>query len=269
VKKVIVVSAIGTQYKKMFDNVAPSFEKYAINNNWEIKVNNEIPGWFIEKYTRKNWDFRLLCCAYRLYQPALYSDYDLLAIIDPDMIINPAAPCLSIYFDQIPHKGFAAVQDVSFSERKIFLNWNKYYYNDFLNTDEVQKIPFPELHVNSGLLLVKPLDIKDEWLEIMNIDSEFNDEQRINYYLTQKGKAFLLPKEWNVIYPYELLRRGHNILHHNKSKIVRKIKKVYFNYFYRRKMIKDILSDAYILHFASTDKRFLTNLDLSKLIPLE
>ena len=100
----------------------------------------------------------------------------------------------------------------------------------------------------------------------MDIDSDFNDEKRINLYLTQAGKAFLLPKKWNVIYPYELARRGYNFLNPSSSRIFRKIKYYIFKYLVQENMIKKIFTDVYVLHFASTNKNIVMRIDVNKLI---
>jgi hypothetical protein len=268
VKKAIVVSAIGTQYAALYSKVAPTFEHYAAKHHWDLKVLSELPGWFSEQYSRPTWDFRLLCCAYRLHQPSLFLDYDLLAIMDPDMVINPNAPCLSSYYDSIPAKGIAAVQDVSFSERQLFTSWMKYHYSDFLEDHEVAKLPFPEIHINTGLMLVKPSEVRDELSELNNTDSALSDEDRVNLCFTQTGRTLLLPSKWNVIYPYELVRRGwdHTTMSLSRFRVARRVQREWNMRITQQKMIVKILPDVHVLHFASTDKRIPMHLDIGKLL---
>jgi hypothetical protein len=265
-KKAMVVCAIGDQYQELYAHVAPSFVHYSEKHGWDLYVISEIPDWFSKEYSRPNWDFRLLCCAYRLYQPTLFLNYDLLAIMDPDMIINPTAPCLSEHYDRIPPEGFAAAQTVSFEDRQLFNAWNEYYYDDFLSHDEVVKLPLPKVHINSGLVLLKPSDTNRKWLDLLNLDSDLPDEQRLNLYMTQASMVHVLPTEWNVIYPYELVRRGYQLPWMADVRIVRR----FWHWWYRRwlagRLVRDLLRDAYVLHFASTDKRIMTWIDVRKLI---
>lgn len=267
-KKAIVVSAIGPRYAALFAKVSPTFKHYAAKHHWDIKVISELPGWFSRQYSRPTWDFRLICCAYRLHQPSLYPDYDLLALMDPDMVINPNAPCLSPYCDAIPAGGLAAVQDVSFSERQLFANWRKYHYSDFLEDQEVAKLPFPEMHINAGLMLVRPSEVKDELSELNRTDSPFSDEDRINLSFTQTGRVLLLPTKWNTIYPYELARRGYHEQRMGSSRFrVARIAQDEWNIrFTQQKLIRKIFRDVYVLHFASTDKRIPMHLDMDKLL---
>jgi hypothetical protein len=267
-KKAIVVSAIGPQYEALFRKVAPTFEHYAAKHRWDIKVVSELPDWFRKQYSRPAWDFRLLCAAYRLHQPSLFPDYDLLALMDPDMVINPNAPCLSSYYDAIPANGLAAVQDVRFSERQLFPNWSKNHYSGFLEDQEVAKLPFPEIHVNTGLVLVKPSEVKDEFAELNNTDSALIDEDRINLRFTQTGRVFLLPTLWHVVYAYELARRGwvNETRSLSRFRVARKVQDEWNLRVTQQRMIMRIFPDVYVLHFASTDKRVPMHLDIDKLL---
>ena len=263
-----MVSAIGPQYGALFKKVSPTFEHYAATHHWDIRVISELPDWFTRQYSRPTWDFRLLCCAYRLHQPSLFPDYDLLALMDPDMVINPNAPCLSSFYDAIPAKGLAAVQDVGFSERRLFANWRKYHYSDFLEEHEVARLPFPEMHVNAGLLLAKPWEVKDELSALNDADSSLSDEDRINLCFTQTGRMHLLPGQWNVIYPYELARRGwqHKTVSPSRYRMVRKAQDEWNMRVTQQRMVMKIFPDVYALHFASTDKRIPMHLDMGKLL---
>jgi len=233
-----------------------------------MKVISELPGWFSRQYSRPAWDFRMLCCAYRLHQPSLYPDYDLLALMDPDMVINPNAPCLSSYCDAIPAGGLAAVQDIGFSERQLFPNWRKYHYSDFLEDQEVAELPFPEIHVNAGLMLVRPSEVKDELSDLNNSDSSLSDEDRVNLWFTQTGRVLLLPTKWNTIYPYELARRGYDEQRVGSSRfrIARRARDEWNIRYVQQKQVMKIFPDVHVLHFASTDKRIPMHLDIDKLL---
>jgi hypothetical protein len=268
VKKAIVVSAIGSRYEALYAKVSPTFERYAAKHHWDVKVITELPGWFSKRYSRPAWDFRLLCCAYRLHQPALFPDYDLLALMDPDMVINADAPCLSSYYDAIPARGLAAVQDVSFSERQLFSGWRTHHYSEFLDEQEVAKLPFPETHVNSGLMLLRPSEVKDELSELNNTDSRLSDEDRVNLSFTQTGRVFLLPGKWNVIYPYELARRGweRKRVTAARSRVARRVQDEWNIRVTQQRLIMKIVPDVHVLHFASTDKRIPMHLDIRRLL---
>jgi hypothetical protein len=267
-RKAIVVSAIGPQYTALFRNVAPTFEHYAARHGWDIKVITELPDWFRDRYARPEWDFRLLCCAFRLHQPSLFPGYDLLALMDPDMIINPQAPCLSGYWDDIPAAGIAAVQEISFEERSLFPSWRKYHYSDFLSEEEVQELPFPDRHINTGLILLRPYEVMEELSALNLADSSLSDEDHINLSFTQRGRVFFLSPKWNVIYPYELARRGclPRPLPHSRWRIVRKARDELDLRVTQPRLVKKLFNDAYVLHFASTDKRIPMHLDARRLL---
>lgn len=267
-KKAIVISAIGPRYQALYKKVSPTFEHYAAKHRWDIKVMSELPAWFSERYSRPTWDFRLLCCAFRLHQPSLFPDYDLLALMDPDMVINPNAPCLSSYYDAIPVKGLAAVQDVRFAERRLFANWSTYHYSTFLEDHEVARLPFPEVHVNAGLMLARPSEVKDELSALNDLDSSLSDEDRVNLCFTQTGRMQLLPNKWNVIYPYELARRGweHEAMSLSRLRVARRVQDEWNLRVSQQRMIMKIFPDVYVLHFASTDKRIPMHLNTAKLL---
>ena len=244
--------------------MAPAYEHYASTHGWDLRVVRELPETFVRGYSRPTWNVRLLCCNYRLYEPTEFSGYDLLALMDPDLLINPNAPCLSHYYDDIPSRGFAAVQVVSFAERRLFDSWNRYYYDDFLDAGEVDSLPLPEVHVNSGLVLVKPSDSKDDWLKLLEIDSDISDEARLNLALTQKGAAYLLPSKWNVVYRYELARRG---VRDPRStyRFARNLRHEFSVRFTHQRLVRRILPDVWALHFTG-DKRIPMSLDVGGLV---
>jgi len=267
-KKAIVVLAVGSAYGALFKKVAPTFEHYAVKHGWEIKVVSELPDWFRRQYSRPGWDFRLLCCAYKLYQPSLFADHDLLAIMDPDMVINPHAPCLSSYGDAIPEGGLAAVQDVSYSERSMFSGWRRYHYADFMEEEDVARLPIPETHINSGLLLLRPSEVMEELARLNDDDSPLSDEDRINLRFVQTGRALLLPTKWNTVYPYELARRGYRGAEPSPSRfrIVSRVKDEWNIRVTQQELVMKLLPDVYVLHFASADKRIPLHLRMNKVL---
>ena len=267
-KKAIVVTAIGPQYGRLFGAVAPTFERYAARHDWDIHVVTHLPNGFAQKYSRPDWDDHQLFATFRLYQPSMFPDYDLLALIDPDVIIHPQAPCLSEYDDQMPSHGVAAVQDVTFAERKLFPSWRTYHYNDFLPPEQVARLPFPELHVNGGLMLVRPSEIKDEFLDLLTVECDYSDEDRVNLSFTQHDRVLFLPKKWNVVYPYERARRGYKAPRRPKNKMARRAVYHFDVRVLQQRMIRDIFRDVWMLHFASTDKNVVRHLDISGLLSL-
>ena len=168
----------------------------------------------------------------------------------------------------MPSNGVAAVQDVTFAERKLFAGWRTYHYDDFLQPDQVAKLPFPERHVNGGLVLVRPSEIKEEFLELLSAEEDYSDEDRINLAFTQSERVLFLPREWNVIYPYELARRGYQAPKLPKSHVVRR---AFYHFDLRvlqQRIVRDIFRRVWLLHFASCDKNVIKQLNIPGLLSL-
>ena len=160
------------------------------------------------------------------------------------------------------------MQDVAFSERPMFSSWRHYHYSDFLNDQEAERLPFPETHINTGLMLVKPSGVMDEFSSLNEDDSPLSDEDRINLRFTQTGRVLLLPTKWNAVYPYELVRRGYYRGQGSPSRfrLVRRIEDEWHLRVTEQRLIMKVFPEVYVLHFASTDKRVPMHLDIDKLL---
>lgn len=114
-------------------------------------------------------------------------------------MINPNASCLSSFINKIPIGGFAGVQTVSFEYRKLFHGWNRYYYDDLRENGYDISQRYPELHVNAGLLLYRNEEVWERWIELLSLDLDINEENRLNAYGVQDGRCFFLPRHWNTV----------------------------------------------------------------------
>ena len=208
-KKAMVTIVVGEKYRRIYNHVAPLNRKWMDRWGWDSIIIESIPDDFRARYARKyNNNSRWVFLMYKLFIPSLFRNYDLVAFIDSDCVINPNAECLSKYLDNIPAGGFAGGQPVTFEERKLFPNWNEYYYDDLRSCGYNEFPRYPDKHISSGLLLYRPRDVWERWLELLNIDSELNEENRLNVYEVQEDRCFFLPKRWHVVWFYERVRRG-------------------------------------------------------------
>jgi len=266
VKKAIVAIAIGAEYRAVVRNVTPMLRHYASTHHWHLHYVTQLPQEFRRNFSRPHWDDYRLLTNFKLYLPTMFANYDLLVLADPDLLVHPQAPCLSEYVEDIPKNGLAAVQPVTFEERILFPDWNRYYYDDFLSRDEVATIPFPKRHVNTGLLILKPEEIQTEFLELLRMNNDYFDEYRINLSFTQGERVFFLPRRWNVIYPYEMMRRGQEPLRTSQNWLARKVIYQFDIRIRQQRMIRDMFRDVWALHFACTDNNVLRNLDVRRLL---
>jgi len=207
-KKAVVTIVVGEKYRKMYNHVAPLNRIWMDRWGWDSIVIESIPDDFKALYSGNDKPSGWIFYMYKLFIPSLYRDYDLIAFVDCDCVINPNAPCLSEYIDKIPRGGFAGVQDASFEERKLYPDWKRFYYDDLRDRGYNESPRYPERHINAGLLLYRPSDVWERWIELLNIDTDLNEENRLNVYEVQEERCLFLPKEWNTVWLYERVRRG-------------------------------------------------------------
>lgn len=209
-RKALVTMAIGARFEREYEHLLPLREAWARRHGWDLHVVRSIPEPFVRAHSRSDKPGLGWCCyLYKLQLPEAFSDYDLVAYVDSDIAINPAAPCLSAYESQIPAGGFAAVQTVGHEERRrLFPLWAEYYYDDLVARGFNRSVPNPKLHVSSGVLLFRPRDVAERWSALITLDTDLNEENRLNVYEVQAGRCFLLPGPWHVVWMYERHRVG-------------------------------------------------------------
>jgi len=247
-KKAMVTIVVGEKYRRIYNHVAPLNRKWMDRWGWDPIIIESIPENFRAQYAEKDKPSGWVFFMYKLYIPSLFRNYDLVAFIDSDCVINPNAECLSQYIDNIPTGGFAGGQPVTFEERKLFPNWNQYYYDDLRSHGYDEFPKYPDKHINSGLLLYRPSDVWERWLELLNMDSELNEENRLSVYEVQEDRCFFLPRQWHVVWLYERVRRGWSKGYYS-NKLTRKLNQCLLK-FTERNRINMVYREVSLLHFA-------------------
>lgn len=254
-KKAIVTLVVGDTYRKIYDHIAPLNRMWMGRLGWEEIIIDCIPEDFRKRYDRKSKANGWIYYMYKLFLPSILLNYDLIAFVDSDCVINPNAECLSQYVDKIPLGGFAGVQTVTFEERKLFPTWKCFYYDALRDIGYDGLPPYPERHINAGLLLYRPKDIWKRWIELLNIETNLNEENRLNVYEVQDNRCFFLPRMWNTVWLYERVIRGWSPGFH-RNKLFRKIHESVLTLSEGRK-INMVYKNVAMLHFAFEHQKML------------
>jgi hypothetical protein len=201
-KKVLVSLAIGEQYAELDRTTAPFREAWAARHGWDCETIRELPSWFLERHSSEG--AKSASTLYKLLIPGAFAAYDLVAFCDLDAFMNPDAPCLTTYEDQIPEGGFAAANDLPFEKRAVcFPEWEVDYYVELEKRIGAKlDLPSREQSMNSGLMVYRPSEVADRWQKLADMDTPLNEENRLNVFEVQQGKCFFLPLEWNVVWQY-------------------------------------------------------------------
>lgn len=247
-KKAVVTIVIGDKYRSIYNHVAPLNRRWMDRWGWDSIIIDDIPDDFRYSHSKSGKSFGLICMLYKLQIPSLFRHYDLVAFVDCDCVINPNATCLSEYAEGIPIGGFAAVQEVSFEERGLFPGWPYYHYDGIDGTGYGGPPRFLKRHINSGLLLYRPEEVWARWLELLDVDSDLNDEYRLNISEVQDDKCLFLPEHWNVLWLYERVRRGWSKGSYG-NKISRKVNQLILSLTEREKA-NMVLRNSSMMHFA-------------------
>lgn len=270
-RKALVTIAVGEDYVEHYNHVAPTFRYYADEHGWDLHLVSEVPQSFVERYSRPERPNKAYCCwLYKLVLPRLFEDYDLVFFVDSDCVINPKAPCVSSFADDIPSGGFAAAPDIYFEDRAKYFPWFvKYHYDEYIAQGVLDKqVPDPTTHINAGVLLFKPKEVRERWQYLLDLDSWMKEEDRLNVYEVQAGRVLMLPRQWHCAYMYEKGRRGlPSRIVPNNNWIEKKINKAF-----RRltrpieaKMMREIVRDNYITHFL-LEHATLEHIDVDRLL---
>ena len=254
-KKAVVSVVVGDMYRTIYDHIAPLNRMWTDRWGWDSIVIDSIPDGFGARYSKDGRPGGWIYYMYKLFIPSLYRDYDLVAFVDGDCVINPNAACLSEFIDRIPRGGFAGVQDTTFEERKLFPNWKRYYYDGLRDYGYDGTPHYPERHINAGLLLYRPNDVRERWIELLNIDTDLNEENRLNVYEVQDDRCLFLPRNWNTIWLYERVRRGWSKGNYN-NKVSRKLHRCILG-LTERKKVNMVYKNVSMLHFAFEHKKML------------
>jgi|GEM_PF-1515357 len=253
-KKAVVTMVVGDAYKKIYDHVAPLNHMWMDRWGWDSIIIDSIPDDFRARYSKSNNQSGWIYWMYKLMIPSLFRNYDLIAFVDSDCVINPNSACLSPYIENIPRGGFAGVQDTTFEERKLFPSWSRYYYDDLRDQGYNESPRYPERHINAGLLLYRPADVWERWIELLNIETDLNEENRLNVFEVQEERCFFLPNDWNTVWLYERIRRGWS--KETYSKLSGKLHRLKM-LFTERRNINMVYQNVSMLHFAFEHKKML------------
>lgn len=254
-KKAIVSIVVGDTYQKIYNHIAPLNKMWMDRWGWDSIIIDNIPDDFRKLYSRCHKSPGWIFFMYKLLIPSLFRNYDLIAFVDSDCVINPNAGCLSAYMENIPKGGFAAAQTVTFAERKLFPNWNRYYYDDLRNLGYNGTPRYPEKHISVGLLLYRPKEVWEKWIELLNIDTNLNEENRLNVYEVQENRCFFLPMHWHTVWLYERVRRGWTKGSYN-NRISRKLNNFVLEFTERNK-VNMVYKNVSMMHFGFEHKKTL------------
>lgn len=254
-RKAVITLVAGDEYRKLYDHVAPLNSMWMHRWGWDSIIITSIPDDFRRVYSRDDRPSAWAYIMYKLLIPSLFRDYDLVAFIDGDCVINPAAGCLSDYAEDIPAGGFAAVQTVTFEERKLFPDWNRYYYDDLRGRGYEGTPRYPERHINAGLLLYRPRDVWERWIDLLNIDAGLHEEHRLNVYEVQEERCLFLPDRWNVLWMYERARRGW-VYGSYGNRLARPVNRRLMERDERKKL-NMVYGDSSMVHFAFEHRKML------------
>lgn len=203
VKKLLYNLAIGPKYAQIESLTGPYRRAWAERWGWEYRPVTEVPDWLLQKQGEHGLKFAL--DLFKLYNAAQLKDYDLVVYSDTDTVWNPNAPDLATYYDKIPVGGFGGVQVVSPEARGLFPEWVSDYYSGLeLLTGHPIDVPNRDIHFNGGLVLHKPREVAERWMELAQMDSPLYDEHRLCVHEVQAGKCLFLPSEWNVVWRYHV-----------------------------------------------------------------
>jgi hypothetical protein len=255
-RKAVVTIVAGERYRILYDHIASLNGLWMHRWGWDFIMITSIPSDFRNSYSRDDRPSAWIYYMYKLAIPSLFRDYDLIAFLDSDCVINPGAGCLSEYVVDIPNGGFAAVQDVTFDERKLFPTWNRYYYDDLVDRGYDGVPPHPKIHINAGLLLYRPRDVWERWLDLLRIDIGLNEENRLNVYEVQDHRCLFLPHHWNVVWMYERARRGWIHEKSYKNRIARGVNRR-LREVGERKRVNVVYRDVSMMHFAFEHAKML------------
>jgi len=206
--KCFVTIALGERHQQYEKLHGASRRGYAERHGYDYRVITEIPETITERASQATP--RLKALLTKLAAPGLLMDYDFVLFTDIDTVINPKAPCLSLYAPHIPSGGLGGVQDIMPEERRaLFPRWSHDYYTEVEHRGVVGYYPNRDLYINSGLLIYKPAEVRDRWLELAMIPSHCGDENRLNAREVQEGRCLFLPPNWNTIWYFEKFRLGY------------------------------------------------------------
>ena len=254
-KKAVVSIVVGEKYRRIYNHMAPLNRMWMDRWGWDSMIIESIPDDFRTLYSKDGRQSGWIYNMYKLLIPSLFLKYDLVACVDSDCVINPSAACLSEYIDNIPNGGFAGVQDTTFEERKLFPSWNRYYYDGLRDAGYNGSPRYPKQHINGGLLLYRPSHVWERWIELLNMDLNLNEENRLNVYEVQGDRCLFLPRNWNTIWLYERVRRGWSKGTYN-NRLSRKLNRCIMR-FTERKKVNMVYKNVSMLHFAFEQQKML------------
>lgn len=206
-KKALVTIAIGEKFERIEDSYSQSRKAYAEKHGYEYIVYRDMPQKWLD--IKRNYPQSRQANMFKLYLPTLQQEYDFVAFIDSDTYVNPWAPCLTEIEPLIPQFGFAACMSMTYEERhRYFPNWPVDYYKGLEERDNIKLPPIRDrkIDINGGLMLYRPREIAERWLELASQDTTLTQENLLCVTDVQDGLCHIMEDVWNRIWYYQKYR---------------------------------------------------------------
>jgi hypothetical protein len=199
---------IGGPYEDQLMATLPFRQHYAHKNGWDL-VN--ITSLDPRAACLEHIPFSQRTHLSKLLIPDLLRDrYDIVLFVEADTIIHPDAPCISTYVPLIPKGGFAGSESWLPQERRSVFGWQHSHYDPIkpLFGTSPPDIPDETRAHNGGVLLYKPREVADRWVELFDTYQlrGVTDEHLLSIFEVQQGRYLQLPREWNSVWYYTKAR---------------------------------------------------------------
>ncbi len=208
-RKLLTTIASGKKFMDLEAHTGRFRREYAKKYGWDYQVVDGIPDAFAQTFAGRDGG-RYTILDLKLLLPALFQEYDLLAFMDGDTVLNlETADDLAQYEPLIPRGGFAGVQETPKEARQKYHGvWREHHYAHLEKDLPPGTITRPWEHANAGLLLTRPKESAQAWRELIPQWPQLSVEYKMNIGLVQKGLCHFLPLEWNRVWSYERVQGG-------------------------------------------------------------
>jgi hypothetical protein len=200
-KKAIVCMGIGGPYERQLQATRPFREAYAARHGWDLVDVTEMDE--RSRSLGEGYSTALRCHLQKLLLPDTLKDrFDLVLFVESDVIINPAAPCISIYERFLPEGAFGAVACTLPQERLAVAPRRGQWPME-------PRVDIGDFYMNGGVELYRPTEVAERWLRLFKENCGASDENLLNLFDAQQGRVLWLPSEWNRVWLYEKVRVGY------------------------------------------------------------